>query len=430
MPGDSSATAARRAALHTLEACARGRVFEHALEESSRGLGERDRRLAHELAAGVLRRQSSLDAMLAPLVSRDWPSVAAPLRAILRLGAYQLTSLDRVPVHAAVDTSVELAREASGTRAAGFVNAVLRRLAADPARRAPAAPDTQADSHPGWLADRWRQRFGDDETRDLMIWNDQHPRLAVQSARESVEALAPAWREQGFQVEPAPFGAGLYVDARRPDQLDGFARGAFLVQDPAQNLVSRFAGLAGARVYDACAAPGGKTLALAREGATVFAGDRNRLRVRRIRQNILRAGSGREYPLVADALVPPLREVESVLLDAPCLGTGTFARHPDARWRVSPEALDALARQQRDMLERLSALVRPGGMLVYATCSLEPEENESQVDAFLTSHPEFRREDNPGVPAELRSPAGDLCILPQRHRMDGAFAARLRRSAP
>lgn len=429
-PGNSGATAARRAAIHTLESCARGRVFEHALEESTKNLDERDRRLTHELAAGVLRRQSALDAALAPLVSRDWNAVPQRLQAILRLGAYQLTALDRVPVHAAVATSVSLAREASGARAAGFVNAVLRRLAADPALKHPPAALPLTDSHPRWLVERWLERFGPEETQQLQAWNDQQPRLAVQPARESLEELEPAWHRQGFQTDWAPFKAGMYVDVRRPDQLDGFDRGAFLIQDPAQSMVTRFAGLHGLLVYDACAAPGGKALALARDGAVVVAGDRSRLRVQRIRQNLLRAGQRREFPLVADALHPPITQVDAVLLDAPCLGTGTFARHPDARWRVSPDALAVLAGQQKAMLERLASLVKPGGMLVYATCSLEPEENECQVDGFLTSHPEFRREPNPVFPGELLSSRGDLSILPQRHRMDGAYAARLRRSVP
>jgi 16S rRNA (cytosine967-C5)-methyltransferase len=138
--------------------------------------------------------------------------------------------------------------------------------------------------------------------------------------------------------------------------------------------------------------------------------------------------SWREYSLVADALHPPFKSLDAVLLDAPCLGTGTFARHPDARWRVTPAVLEKLVLQQSLMLDRIASLVRPGGMLVYATCSLEPEENEWQVEDFLSSHPEFHRETNPEIPGELLSPRGDLTILPQRHRMDGAFATRLRRS--
>jgi 16S rRNA (cytosine967-C5)-methyltransferase len=422
-PRNQGATAARRAAIHILESCARGRVFDQAFHEATAALEERDRRLAHELAAGVLRRQSALDAALAPLVSRDWPSVPQRLRAILRIGAYQMAELDRVPAHAAVATSVSLAREISGERAAGFVNAVLRRFAAQPV-----LPDA-GDSHPPWLVERWTKRFGPEAAKALQDWNDRRPPLVVQAARESLDALSLAWKRRGVKAEWAPFRAGMYVDVRRPDQLEGFDRGAFLVQDPAQSLVVRFAGFPpGAMVYDACAAPGGKALAMARDGATILAGDRSRLRVERVRQNSHRAGTGREYSLVADALHPPFKSLDAVLLDAPCLGTGTFARHPDARWRVTPAVLEKLVLQQSLMLDRIASLVRPGGMLVYATCSLEPEENEWQVEDFLSSHPEFHRETNPEIPGELLSPRGDLTILPQRHRMDGAFATRLRRS--
>jgi 16S rRNA (cytosine967-C5)-methyltransferase len=163
--------------------------------------------------------------------------------------------------------------------------------------------------------------------------------------------------------------------------------------------------------------------------AGTVAADVSRPRVRRLARNLARAGSGREHAVVADAQHPPVRPLPAVLLDAPCLGTGTFARHPDARWRVSPEALAALARRQATLLDGVAEAVAPGGLLVYSTCSLEPEENEAQVEAFLSRHREFRRERSETFPAALTSPAGDLTILPQRHRMDGAFAARLRRDA-
>jgi 16S rRNA (cytosine967-C5)-methyltransferase len=159
----------------------------------------------------------------------------------------------------------------------------------------------------------------------------------------------------------------------------------------------------------------------------VVAGDVNRLRVSRLAHNLHRAGSGREYPVVADAHRPPLRRVGAVLLDAPCLGTGTFARHPDARSRVTPEALERLQGLQAELLERTSEVVASGGLLIYSTCSLEPEENERQVERFLARHPGFRREPSETFPSALMSEKGDLTILPQRHEMDGAYAARLRR---
>jgi len=161
----------------------------------------------------------------------------------------------------------------------------------------------------------------------------------------------------------------------------------------------------------------------------VVAADVSRARVRRLAGSLRRAGSGREHAVVADARRPPVRRCTAALLDAPCLGTGTFARHPDARWRVSPEALAALAARQAELLEGVAGVVAPGGLLVYDTCSLEPEENQLQVDRFLARHPEFRREPSDTFPATLTSPEGDLMILPHRHHMDGAFAARLRRSA-
>jgi 16S rRNA (cytosine967-C5)-methyltransferase len=430
-----SGLAPRRAALNVLARVRAGRPLDAALEGALRNLGEADRRLAHEMAAGVLRRQSALDARLAPLVTRDWSKVPARLRDLLRLGAYQLVELDRVPPHAAVDTSVSLAREDGGQRAAGFVNAVLRRLgaAAPPEPAAPAGLDAaglaEQHSHPVWLVQRWLERFGPDETRKLLAWNDRRPRLVLQPAREGLDELERRWRAAGIATEPAPFGAGIMTDRRRPEELPGFDEGAFLVQDPAQALLTWYADLPpGATLYDAAASPGGKTIAIGREAALVVAGDVSRARVSRLAENLGRAGSGREHAVVADANHPPVRPVGAVLLDAPCLGTGTFARHPDARSRVSPEALERLRGRQAELLDRTSEVVRPGGLLIYSTCSLEPEENERQVDGFLARHPEFRREPSETFPPALLSENGDLTIMPQRHDMDGAYAARLRRA--
>jgi len=425
---------ARRAALHALRDVRGGKPFQAALDRAVKGLADPDRRLVHELAAGVLRGQSALDARLAPLVPRGWPSVAPELQEVLRLGAFQLTALDRVPAHAAVDTSVALAKEAGGPRAGGFVNAVLRRLG----QAGPVAPSSQgssvdalatAASHPVWLVERWLQRFGPEETAALLQWNNTRPALVLQPARVSRDALEARWREAGIGTTPAPFGAGLSTDRSRPQSLPGYTEGDFIVQDPAQALLVRFADLPpGVTLYDACAAPGGKTIAFGRQAGRVVAADRSRSRVRRLAENVKRAGSGREHPVVADACHSPVREIDAVLVDAPCLGTGTFARHPDARWRVTPEALATLVIRQADLLDRAATAVARGGILIYSTCSIEPEENGEQVDRFLARHPEFRREPSERFPPALLSPDGDLMILPQRHGMDGAFAARLRRA--
>jgi 16S rRNA (cytosine967-C5)-methyltransferase len=431
-PGNGLAP--RRAALKVLTEVREGRPFEAALDRAVRGLGEADRRLAHEMAAGVLRRRRVLDARLTPLVPRGWAKVTPALQDLLRLGAFQLTALDRVPPHAAVDTSVALAKEAGGARAGGFVNAVLRQLATTPAPlpRPGSAVVRLAEqhSHPLWLVERWLARFGSEDTERLLAWNNSRPRLVLQPAREEIRDLERRWRESGIAVEPAPYGAGLVTDRRRPRDLPGYAEGGFIVQDPSQALLAWFADLPpGATVYDASAAPGGKTITLGRAARRVVAADRSRIRVRRLAENLRRAGSGREYVVVADARHPPVRPVEVVLLDAPCLGTGTFARHPDARERVSVEALVSLERLQGELLEGVAGVVAPGGLLLYSTCSLEPEENERQVERFLGRHPKFRREPSETFPPALQSSEGDLMILPQRDHTDGAFAARLRRSA-
>jgi len=420
--------AARRAALEVLRDVGRGRPLDAALAETLRTLPDQDRRLAHELAAGVLRGRSGLDRRLAQLMPRGLGRVDPAVRDVLRLGAFQLTALDRVPPHAAVDTSVELAREAAGPRAAGFVNAVLRRLGSAGRTVVPAADLAERYSHPAWLVRRWERRFGHEQTERLLQWNNARPRLVLQPARAALDELIALLRAAGVAVDPVPDGAGLAVDTSRPDRLPGYATGAFVVQDPAQSLVTRYAAIpAGAVVYDACAAPGGKTIGIARGGARVISADVHPTRLRRLRENLGRAGTGRELPLVADAEHPPVREVDAVLLDAPCLGTGTFARHPDARWRVTPTALATLSSRQAALLDAVADRVRPGGLLVYATCSLEPEENAEQVDRFLERHPGFEREPPEGFPAPLLTGVGDLVTLPQRDAMDGAYAARLRR---
>jgi 16S rRNA (cytosine967-C5)-methyltransferase len=430
LPGMGS----RKAALQILAQVRSGKTFEVALDRSIASLTEADRRLAHEMAAGVLRTRTALDSRIAPLLPRGWASVTPALQDILRLGAYQLSDLDRVPDHAAVNTSVNLAREAGGARAAAFVNAVLRRVAkAD----APAA-DHDGDvaerlavdqSHPVWLVRRWIQAFGVDGAFGLLRWNNSRPALVLQAARRDLSWLEVQWRAVGLGVEAAPYGAGLITSVSRPADLPGFGEGAFIVQDPAQALLARFVDVpAEALVYDACAAPGGKTIALGRTAGIVIAGDASSPRAKRLAENVRRAGSGRESVVVADARHPPLSRADLVLLDVPCLATGTFGRHPDARWRVTPEALTSLTKLQEEILTQAARVVPSGGLLVYSTCSLEPEENQLQIERFLRGHPQFAREHTTSVPAELLSSDGDLMILPQNHGIDGAFAARLRRS--
>jgi 16S rRNA (cytosine967-C5)-methyltransferase len=377
--------------------------------------------LAHELSAGVLRGQRELDREL------DIERADPRLHDILRLGAYQLRRLTRVPPHAAVSTSVALAREAVGEAAARYVNQALRRVARGDDRARPGSVET----HPPWLAQRWRKRFGPEETHRLMAWNDVRPPLTLQPARWDLATLRTRLLAAGVAVRDAPFGAGLRIGSGHPRDLPGYEEGAFLVQDPAQALVVRFAAIpAGAAVYDACAAPGGKAVALATRGARVTAGDVRRERFDRLRDSVRRAGVA-AHSVAADLLAAPFRadSWDAVLVDAPCTATGSMAHHPDARWRLTPGAIGRIARRQSALLDAAARLVRPGGLLVYATCSIEPEENERQVEEFLQRQPAFARRPVPGaVPAELRTTAGDFQSLPHRDGVDGAYAARLGRS--
>lgn len=436
----SPGLAPRAAAWRILHDLRHGIPFDRSLHRALSGLSDPDGALAHELATGVLRHRTTIDEALNPQLTGGTEKVRDDLLDILRLGAYQVLFLDRVPRHAAVDTAVTLGRRIGGARVGGFINAVLRKVAeagrtggrADgrPGRddRGTAESLAVRYSHPEWLVQRWVTRFGSEETESLLRANNRRASLVIQPARWSEDAIIASLEVAAIPWRPAPFRAGLVVEGARPRELPGFAAGAWQVQDPAQALVARYAAAGSGVVFDACAAPGGKSLSLSRTARLVVANDLRPARIRRLRTNLERASSGPVAALVADAGFPPVRPCDVVLLDTPCLGTGAFARHPDARWRVTPSALSELAVQAAGFLRSLAEVVRPGGLLVFATCSLEPEENELQVEAFLAADARFRREPPAdAVPGELLTALGDLLLLPHRHGTDGAYAARLRR---
>ena len=388
------------------------------------GLAERDRRLAYELSAGVLRRQRELDSAL------DLSRADPRLHDVLRLGAYQLRWLSRVPSHAAVSTAVELARETVGEGSTGYVNRALRNL-----HREAGSEQPETDTHPRWLVDRWRARFGDVETSELLAWNDTRPPLIIQPVRWNRDTIKARFAEAGLDITDAPWNAGLQIRPGKharvpfPVNLPGFAAGGWIVQDPAHALIARFAAIPrGEWVYDACAAPGGKAVSLEAAGARVIAGDSRHDRLGRLTDTTRRAGVAIRC-VGANLEAAPIRPASAaaVLVDAPCTATGTMRRHPDARWRLQPDVFARAAARQSRLLDAAAALVRPGGLLMYATCSLEPEENAQVVDAFLSRRPEFRRAPSHAIPAELLTPAGDFQSLPQRHGIDGAYAARLAR---
>ncbi|NIM01611.1 MAG: 16S rRNA (cytosine(967)-C(5))-methyltransferase RsmB [Acidobacteria bacterium] len=404
----------------------------------------RDRALLHETVLGVLRGQRLLDAALQRASHRPLSELDGLVRATLRVGAYALISLDRVPDHAAVSTAVESVRRRK-PRAAGFVNGVLRRLARTesepPVRPRERTVEAWAlwTSHPDWWVERVVERSGWDAAIALLEANNRPARttLCPNGGRISAERLAATLAESGCRARP-----GRVV----PDSLrvlggspgDALSRGLCWVQDEASQLVSWLvAAETGQTVLDVCAAPGGKTMHLANRVGTagrVIAVDRHRGRMKRLARNVERCGLGQVRPLIADMTAPPPlgTRFERILVDAPCSGTGTLRRHPEIRWRLTPEAIKLISLRQERLLERAAGLLAEGGRLVYSVCSMEPEEGERVIASFLDRNPVFSAVDPSG---ELPEPArrfvgadGYLRTDPGRDGLDGFFAAVLGRT--
>jgi 16S rRNA (cytosine967-C5)-methyltransferase len=427
-----TATPARHAALRTLSAIGEGVLADHALETEAHDLSRRDRAWTQELVYGTLRLQGRLDHILSQIARGE---IDAHVRNILRLGVYQLLEMRSVPSYAAVSESVELAKPVR-KRAAGYVNGVLQKLVRE--RERIVFPNFDADpiawlttwgSHPEWLVRRWIGAYGIPATRDIVEADNQRPPLYVHTLGAFDDAAA-ALTGAGITFESVP---GVPESMRLVDAIphEALAAARLIVQDPAASLVTRYFSVdAGMLVADLCAAPGGKTAALATSSpapAYILAGDVAPVRARRVAATVHRLGLSSVGVVTADARRPPVESVDAVLLDAPCTGTGTLRRHPDARWRVKEEHLATLVPLQAELIDAAARIVRPDGVLVYATCSLEAEENEAQVTAFLARHGEFRTEVSGSVDARFLDANGWLRVLPHVHGFDGVFAARLRR---
>lgn len=428
------ATPARRLAVSVLTRVAReeATLAEVLARPEVERLDPRERAFLHELVLGTLRLRGWLDHVLGGLVTRPLSRAAPAIRETLRLGAYQLLYL-RVPPHAAVSESVALARQAEARGgAASFVNAVLRRLQRE---GAPPEPDvdrdpvgwlTTAGSLPAWLAERWLARLGPEETVARARALLEPPPVAFRFNPRIEDAAARA-TAAGIEARELAVPGAWEVTAGAVTDLA--AEGVLYPQDVGSQLVAQLAVSPG-KVLDACAAPGGKTLLVAdRLGSSgqVVAAEPSTRRRRTLAELCSRWGVGNVAVVGADALRPPFRGAfDTVLVDAPCTGLGTLGRRPDIRWRLRPEDVDRHARRQAEMLEALSPLVRIGGRLVYATCSVEDEENEHVVHPFLDSHPGFEAE----APPEWARPfavGAFVKMSPARRRGDAFFAARLRR---
>ncbi len=293
----------------------------------------------------------------------------------------------------------------------------------------PAGFLTSWGSHPRWLVERWLERWPPAAVRSLVEADNGRPTVYLVPLDTDPADAARRLRDAGVAAEPVGEGTRcvrLEDGAMPADALTALP--AAIVQDPAANLVTVYADVPrGTKVADLCAAPGGKALAVADRPVYTLAADRSESRLHMVRDNARRVG--RPIGLaVADARKPPLRRMDVVMLDAPCTGTGTLQRRPDARWRVSPTSLQELVALQKELLAAAAGLLARDGILTYSTCSLEPEENERQVDDFLNSHPEFRLDPTDAVPARYLNDDGCLAVTPQGSGFDGAFAARMRRS--
>ena len=431
--------ACRRVAAEVLEAVLHsGRSLDQQLDGARPHLGmgelaDRDRALARRIVTTALRRLGTLRVLIADALDKGLPD-APRIESALVTGAAQLMFLD-IPDHAAVDLSVRLVQlNRRDARYAGLVNAVLRRLARTGSERL-ARLDSLALDTPDWLRARWVQAYGESTARAVALANSFEPPLDL-----TVKSDPDGWAER-LGGRKLPTGSIRLASHGAVSALPGYAEGSWWVQDAAAALPARlFRDVAGRAVADLCAAPGGKTAQLALSGAKVTAIDRSEQRMARLKENLQRTN------LQATTAVAPAEEwqggdaaFDAVLVDAPCTSTGTVRRHPDIPWLKTPAEIEVLSALQMRLLDRAIELTRPGGTIVFATCSLEPEEGEHIIAAALDRDPRIRRDpiaaaEFPGLEG-LITPLGELRTLPchwpdadaRMSGLDGFFAARLQR---
>ena len=442
---------ARTAAFHALTAIGSGRAdLPAALARSRAQLkDERDRALAASIVHGTLRWQRRFDHVIEHMARRPLTKLDPAIVVIARLSLFQLLFLDRVPAAAVVDDAVDLARAAKLPSAAGFVNAVLRSTLRQ-RQRLPLPPRPAADaaredvlrylgvtwSHPDWLVARWLDRHGLDATERWLEFNNEPAPLTLRANRLRMtrQDVRDALARDDVETDTTRYAPdGLIVTSGNP--LRHPNEGRFVVQDEASQLVPLTVGAQpGERVLDMCASPGGKTVAIAasmHDSGVLVAGDVRARRIELMRETISASGASSVHlvHLPATGPLPFGQSFDRVLVDAPCSGLGTVRRDPDIKWRRHESELAALASRQVDLLTRAATVIVPGGRLVYATCSSEPEENDEVVRAFLERHSHWRlldlRSEAPDALRPLLDEAGIFRTLPFAHGLEAFFAAGL-----
>jgi 16S rRNA (cytosine967-C5)-methyltransferase len=377
-----------------------------------RDLSSRDHGLASEIVLGCLRRQGALDAAIAACSRRKMEKLDPEVRAALRIGCYQLQYLDRVPAHAAISESVELVKQARKASAGPFVNAVLRKLA-----QVPLGGQAPEQAHPAWLVERWKRFYGEQLTAGILQANLSPPAtcLRLNAAFPAAETLAQLAQE-GIETEPTELAGCVKVLRGRPDITEAYRVGRLRIQDIGSQMVVPLLQLeASHRFLDLCAAPGNKTCqALEGRGTSrnAVAADRHAHRLSLMRQ----LATVPVDMIVLDGERPlPFRALfDRILVDAPCSGTGTLAHNPEIKWRLRPQDIADLAQKQIRLLTQALDALAPGGLLVYSTCSLEPEENQEVIDAVLSTRTDCRA-------------GAYLTRVPGRDAGDGFYARQILR---
>lgn len=436
---------ARQIAFEALRAIDRGAFADVELNKQFRksSLTLQDKGLATELVYGAVRRRRTLDALIDQYGKRPASKQQADLLQILRLGFYQLRYLEQVPDHAVVDTTVQLAKAQRLGKLSGVVNGMLRQYIRDSADDPLQLPMDATErlgvlySYPDWIVQVWQSMLPNAEVAELCKWFNQPPHmdLRVNLRRHSLAAAETIFAEAGVEtqrVAQVPSALRLKGHYGAIAQLPKYSEGWWAVQDSSAQLVAYLLDpQPGETVIDACGAPGGKSLHIAElmgDEGTVLSCDRTASRTKKIQQNIDRLGTKSVRPLMCDSRHQPTfaNQADRVLLDVPCSGLGTLNRHADARWRQTPDSVAGLIMLQKELLAQVSTWVKPGGVMVYSTCTLHPAENEAQIQQFLKTRQDWKIE----PPSEFELPVAEqgwIKVWPHRQNMDGFFMVKLRR---
>lgn len=441
----------RQLAFLTLRDIHKGAYADVALDRFLRAsnLNDVNRRFATELVYGSVRRQRTLDAIIDQLGKKKAHQQPTDLRTILHLGLYQLRYLTNIPVSAAINTTVELAKENKFAGLSGVVNGLLRQYdrISTPNQDPLILPENLVErlgilySFPDWIIQLWLEQWGEAETEQLCEWMNQSPAidLRINPLKTTIEEVEKTFKSADILVRTIPHlpqALRLIGSTGAIQNLPGFPEGWWTVQDSSAQMVTHLLDpQPGEVIIDACAAPGGKTthiVELMKDSGKVWGCDRTPSRLKKLQQNAQRldlksieicTGDSRNFPQFTNL-------ADRVLLDVPCSGLGTLHRHADARWRQTPENVKELAILQGELLDTASNYVKPGGILVYSTCTLHPLENEQVIENFLATHPNWQIE-LPSANSPIYSfvaPSGWIKVLPHREQMDGFFMVRLRSS--